>query len=359
MVEEPQIRARHEGHHGRLPRRRRRSHTTSRVPRRCRPGSTPADGAAFRRVGRFGLRTSFPRLSGRARDPGPAVWLRRPCRRAPGVGPAGRRHADAQRDVGAAADGDGEPEVHEAPAQHGQGGDVLRDAERHQQGAGRRFDDAQAAGRDGNGAQHIGDAVRREQLDRVDEMAEGGHEGPQRCRVEEPVERGPQQRPVADVAVLGQLHDRVADLPDQSLQAVGSHPGNAPAHGSHGPHRPLSAGREGVCQHGRPEQREQAYQRGDHVDGVEAGEGDRYEQRHPQHDVEHDGRPDGLGRHGEARVGPFHALGGEQAIADSGSSGRPPRDDMGDGRGGQDDPDDREEPGATTGQERAGQSARS
>ena len=89
--------------------------------------------------------------------------------------------------------------------------------------------------------------------------------------------------------------------------------------------------------------------------GCSPASGIEIKQREPQHDVEHKGGTDGLGGHGETCVGPFDAVGREQAVPDTGTSGGPARDHVGDGRRCQDDPDQLEEPGASTGQQRAGE----
>ena len=132
---------------------------------------------------------------------------------------------DAERDVRHATDRDRKPEVHQAPAEHRQGRDVARHAEGHEQRRRRRFDDPEPTGRDGDGAQHVGDAVGRKELDGVDEVPEGGDERRQRGGVEEPVEPRPQHRPLQNLAVLGELHHGVTDLPDEALQAIRAHPG--------------------------------------------------------------------------------------------------------------------------------------
>ena len=300
---------------------------------------------------------SLLRPWGRARAPGPAAWRRPPCRRAPGAGPAGRRHGGpGARCRRTPPTGMGSQKFTRRQPNTARVATFLVTPNETSRVAADASMTPRPPGGDGNGAQHVGDAVGGEQLDRVDEMPEGGDERPQRGGVEEPVESRPTAAPV-----LRTVRSWARCTTESPTWRTSRSRRSAPTRGMRRPtdrtdaHGPLPAGGEGVRQHCRPEQGEQAHQRGDDVDGMEAGQGDRHQQRHPQHDVEHDGRPDGLGRHGEAGVGALDALGGEQAVTDPGSSGRSSRDDMGDGRGGEDDPDDREEPGPAVGQERAGQ----
>ena len=120
-------------------------------------------------------------------------------------GPAEARvRLHLQRDEGGGAGGNGQPEVDHPPAEHTQGRHAPGDAEPHEQQRGDRVDHAEAAGRQRDGAGHVGDAVGGEQLDRVGRGAERGHEAPQRRGVQQPVERGPQQRPGHHPLVPGQ-----------------------------------------------------------------------------------------------------------------------------------------------------------
>ncbi len=103
--------------------------------------------------------------------------------------------------VGDPAEGDRQPEVDRTVGQYA--GQCLtgRGAEpgdhRHED----ELDHTQPARGDGYRSQDVGQSVGGQQVDGGDEVAEGGHEHPQRCRVEEPVgccppDGPPGQRPI-------------------------------------------------------------------------------------------------------------------------------------------------------------------
>jgi hypothetical protein len=88
---------------------------------------------------------------------------------------------------------------------------------------------------------------------------------------------------------------------------------------------------------------------------VQSGQRNGDQERQPQHDVEHQGGSDGLGRHGKAGIGALDAVGCEQPIPDAGPSGGPARDDVGDGCGRQDDANQLEDPRPSSREQRPGQ----
>ena len=93
-----------------------------------------------------------------------------------------------QRHVRGSAGRDGQPEVDEPPREHPQRSHAAGDAEADQQQRCYRVDNPQASRRDRERAGDVGDPVGREQFDGVDQVAERGHEAPQRGGVKQPVE---------------------------------------------------------------------------------------------------------------------------------------------------------------------------
>ena len=159
--------------------------------------------------------------------------------RAPAGEPRGA--ADSQRDVGTRPDGDRHPEVQEAPAEDGESADLERDPEAAQHERDGGLDEAEAGGGDGDRGEDVADPVRDVEDDGVDVDAERGEKAPQRGRVEEPVDRRPQRRPLQTFPVARQLSQCLADVADDVLELVGGDPWQAPTEAAHrgGPPPPL------------------------------------------------------------------------------------------------------------------------
>jgi len=120
-----------------------------------------------------------------------------------------------ERGVGQAAEGDRQPEVDGPVGQHRRQGLAVGQPEAGQHRDEDELDDAEAAGGDGDGSQDVGQSIGREQVDRRDDVIEGGHEHPQRCGVEEPVGRRPAHRPAEQRLVLHQHGEPPGQALDQ------------------------------------------------------------------------------------------------------------------------------------------------
>ena len=148
---------------------------------------------------------------------------------------------ELERGVGQPAEGDGQPEVDGPVGEHPGQRLSLGQAEPGQHGDQDELDHAQTARGERDGGQDVGQPVGGEQVHRGDEVAEGGHEHPQGCGVEEPVGGGPatgapQQRPVVD------QHGEPGSQPlDQRGEPVGVEEADPGGHGVDGPGGPLLA----------------------------------------------------------------------------------------------------------------------
>lgn len=116
-----------------------------------------------------------------------------------------RSFLELEGGVGEPTEGDRQPEVHRSVGEHAR---QCLAGSRSEPGDHRdedEFDDAEAAGGDGDGGQDVGQPVGHQEVDGRDEVAEGGDEDPQGCRIEQPVGRGPANGPTGQGTVL---HER-------------------------------------------------------------------------------------------------------------------------------------------------------
>ena len=149
----------------------------------------------------------------------------------------------------------------------------------------------------------------------VDRDVEGAQEHPQRGRVEEPVERRPEHHPPQQLPIGEQLLQPLGDPSEHDRGAVLVHPqlaGDPPD----GALRATLTLHQPEHEHRGDEHHDHAGQRGGSVDGVDAADRDRDEQRAPQDQVEHDGRAEADGGEREAGIGAGHARERHQAIAE-------------------------------------------
>jgi len=273
-----------------------------------------------------------------------------------------------ERGVGEAAEGDREPEVHGSVREDGGQGLAVGEAESGQQGHEHELDHPQAPGGDGNGGQDVGQAVRREQVDRRDDVAEGGDEDPERCGVEQPVGRRPAAGPGQESAILHEHREPAGQPLEQRREPVGVQEADPGRHGVDDGAGPLLTAGQEVEEHAEcAEQDHTDGGRHHHQDGCGGGavtvgaghpesvgdeEGD---QRAPEDAVEHDGRADALGAEGEAGVRTGHARLGEQPVAEGGPRGGAPRRDVAEGQCREVDPEEPEPCRSTVGEYRVGE----
>jgi hypothetical protein len=119
------------------------------------------------------------------------------------------------RGVGQATERDRQPEIDSPIGEYGGECLAVGQSETRQHRDQDELDDAESTGGQGNGGQDVGQPVGRQQFDRRDHVSEGGDEDPERSRVEEPVGRGPADRPLQQCPVLHQHGEPPGEALDQ------------------------------------------------------------------------------------------------------------------------------------------------
>jgi len=223
--------------------------------------------------------------------------------------------------IGAGADRDRQPEVEEAPGDHPEPGDAGRDAEADQRGRRHRLDDSEAARGERHRREHVGDSVGDKEVDGPGDVAVGSDEGPQRARVEQPVRSRPQNGVLQKLPVRCQRPQAGGEALDDAFHLVLGDPRQASCHRSQCSHGMGLAARQRQDESGKGGGQHGADDCDRDIGAVEAVQGDGDHERHPQHGIEDDGRADPLGGEGEAGIGPAHAAGGEQPVAEAGAAG--------------------------------------
>ena len=258
--------------------------------------------------------------------------------------------------VGEPAEGDGQPEVHGAVGEHGRERLPVGEPEAGQHGHQHELDHPQPTRGDRDGGQDVGQSVGGQEVDRGDEVAEGGHEDPQGRRVEQPVGRGPPPGPPEQGPVVHQDGEAPGQALDQRGEPVGVQEAHMSRDGPDDPAGPFLAPGEQVEQapegaeedhaDGRGHQHQDrrrgrgvTVEAGGHVEAVEDQEG---HQREPEEHVEYHCRADALGAEGEPGVRPGDPGLGHEAVAQGRARGGPTGRDVAEGQGGQVDPEEAE-----------------
>jgi len=178
-------------------------------------------------------------------------------------------------------------------------------------------------------------------------VAEGGHEHPERGRVEEPVGRSPPDGPAGEGPVLHEGPEPLGQPLDQGCGPIGVEEADPTGHPADDPAGPLLPPGQQVEQPTEGAQQDHAHPGGhDDQDRRRLGlaammtgrdmEAVRDQEGHegaPEHDVQHHGRSDALGAEGEAGVGPGHSRLGEEAVAECGPRSGAARGDVAEGEG--------------------------
>ena len=97
---------------------------------------------------------------------------------------ADRTVLELERGIGQAPEGNREPEVDGSVGKNGRQRLAVGESEPSQHGDEYELDHSKTGGSDGDGGQDVGQPVGRQQVDRRDDVPEGGHEYPQRSGVE-------------------------------------------------------------------------------------------------------------------------------------------------------------------------------
>ena len=171
-------------------------------------------------------------------------------------------------------------------------------------------------GRDGQDTRYVGDPVGGEQLHRIDETAKGGHEAPQRRGIQQPVERGPGQRPEHGAPVAGKRGQRRPGLAQALLKPFTGQPGNPVADGVQDAGSAADPAGDAEGQSRDRKQQHGADDGDGHVDRVKARQRDGDDEGQPQQHVQHHGGAQALGRHHDRGVVALDTFRGEQAVAD-------------------------------------------
>ena len=276
---------------------------------------------------------------------------------------------ELQRGVGEAAEGDGQPEVDGPVGEYAREGLPAGQPEPGEHGDQDELDHSQATRGDRHGGQDVGQSIGDEQVDRRDEVAEGGHEDPQRRGVEEPVGRRPADRLAQESTIVHEYGEPLGQALDQRGEPVGVEEADVGGHGPDDPAGPLLTAGQQVEQ--PPEGAEQHHTDGgrDHEEdrrrggGVPVEPGRRVEpvqdeeghQRQPEHHIQYHRRTDALGAEGEAGVGAGHPGLGEQPVAQGGPRCGPSGRDVAECEGRQVDPEQAEPGRPTVGEYRVGE----
>ena len=258
-----------------------------------------------------------------------------------------------QRGVGEPAEGDRQPEVDGPVGQDGRQGLSVGQPEAGQQGDEDELDHTEAARGDGDGSQDVGQAVGGQQVDRGDDVAEGGHEHPQRRRVQQPVCRRPPAGPPQEGPVVDQHGEPGGQPLHQRGEPVGVEEPDVGRHRVDDPAGPLLAPGQQVEEAAERPEQDHAHRRGhQHEDGGRGGavpveparypepvEHEERDERAPEQHVEDHRRPDPLGAEGEPGVGAGHAGLGQQPVPEGCARCGPPGRHVAEGQGGQVDPE--------------------
>jgi len=107
---------------------------------------------------------------------------------------------------------------------------------------------------------------------------------------------------------------------DELLHLFFGDPRHTPGHGSQCPGGVGLASRERQDECGQGGEQHGADHRDRDVGAVEAVEGDRYHESHPEHRVEDDGRTDSLSRQRESGIGAAHPARGKEPVTEAGAA---------------------------------------
>jgi hypothetical protein len=155
-----------------------------------------------------------------------------------------------------------------------------------------------------------------EQRVRLDRLVVGPQEDPQRARVEHPVDGRPHHYTLQQLAIVEQLLEPAAYLPQNARGRITVQPHLAgdPADDALGAALTVH---ESHHQRSCEQHHHHAGQCGRRVAGVDTAHGDRHHQRHPEDQVEHHRRPQSGGGEGESGVRTAHARQRQQPISES------------------------------------------